>query len=131
MTRSIFIAALCLMSSACGTTLSVGERARNDTSDPAGIVVNTRRMYTATVKTLSKDLEAKVAKIGPFMAVDVLNVLVLNVERMVFSSGKLKLTLDGDETITEASITSETGAASVVNVGKTGVESRNKIVEDK
>lgn len=134
--NKIYLLVLSLLG-ACGTTLDVTERGRNDAADPDGLVINARRSYPVKVTSPRKlpitiSVNGVAASEAPrVMIIDPWQVMVLNIDRMLFSSGKLKVALDSDQTLTELAITSVSGVPSTVKVIEAAAKARDEMQGDK
>lgn len=115
----------CLALAGCGTSLCIESSPRGSDASPDGVVVNRRQFYSGKV---SGRLAGKSTKIS-FAGVDHDDVLIVNISRKPFASGKLTLELDDRQLIRQVGITSETGAVAGANAATEVVEKRKEIRE--
>lgn len=99
-----------------------------------GVVVNQRATYQCTATTSIPGYLEKKEKDGKpketkLVGIEHDKVLVINVWRAMFASGKLTIKLDEKEVIKEAGITSQTGATATIKTADSALKTRNEILK--
>ena len=129
MARFSLLGLILLAVAGCATSLRMHEVAYCDSmtrecalNSPDGIVVNKRATYRASVDATGLPGGGKNDK--SFTGVDDASLLVVNVCRQPFASGKLDLTLTGTQLIKKISITGEPGAERALSAATEAVAAR-------
>ena len=119
--RMLCVGSFALAVMGCGTDLVVSRVPMPDPGPVPGIVVNRRATYEMTVEAdaLGFKSEPKVVSL-----VDPHSVLVYNIKRYPFSSGKLSLTLDKNQSPKVVAITSQSGAARSLDAARAPIEAK-------